>query len=240
MRRFVVLVLLLFCVLSARAQENLDSLLIADTIRTDRFMPTGIRMGTDVVSIVRSQINDNFSGWEVNGDIDLHRYILSADFGSWSRNFSTDSASYSSMYRNDGRYWRVGLDANFLTRDPERNAFFLGLRHGRSKYSEKMSLVATDSIWGSAVNNYTSNDAKARWWELTAGLKVKMWKFIWMGYTGSLKFGLKNDENAPILSHDVPGYGRTDRDTAWGFTYQIFFRIPFRPVTSILPPKKKK
>lgn len=233
------LLLIIFFVASAHAQ-SLDSLLMVDTARTKKFVPTGLRVGTDMISLVRSQLYDDFNAWEVSADVDVHRYIVSVDFGSWRRNFSADSAgSYSSTYRNDGHYWRIGIDANFLTRDPERNAFFLGLRHGQASYSEYMSVMATDTIWGPRARDYVSTGVKARWFELTAGLKVKMWKFIWMGYTGSLKLGLKTDENAPILSHDVPGYGRTDKDTGWGFTYQIFFRIPFRPVQSILPPKKK-
>jgi len=61
---------------------------------------------------------------------------------------------------------------------------------------------------------------------------------IWMGYTARFKFGLKNKGNGEMLPHDVPGYGRTDKDAYWGFNYQIFFRIPFRKMPP-LPPYKK-
>jgi hypothetical protein len=58
-----------------------------------------------------------------------------------------------------------------------------------------------------------------------------MWKMIWMGYTARFKFGLKTNETGPMLPHDVPGYGRTDKESTWGFNYQIFVRLPV--------PKKK-
>jgi hypothetical protein len=144
------------------------------------------------------------------------------------------------MYKNDGKYWRFGLDANFLTRDPDRNVFSLGFRYGMSRYSEEMTVTPIDTSWGVFTNHYTNNDLSARWYELTLGLKVKVYKFIWFGYTGSLKLGLKQDENAQMLSYDIPGYGNTARENTFGFTYQIFFRIPFRKTVPILPPKKKK
>jgi hypothetical protein len=215
---------------STNAQDTLQ----VDTIR-NQFLPTGIRIGTDVISIVKSRIQNTFSGREFNADIDFNRYLLAIDYGNWGRSF----ISSNSTYTNDGRYWRVGAEANFLTRDPERNVFFLGLRYARSNYSESMSVISTDRNYGDLTRTFTSNDMKARWFELNAGLKVKIWKIIWMGYTGRLKFGLKKDDaQSDMLTHDVPGYGRTDRETAWGFTYHLYVRIPFRPTTSIQPPKK--
>jgi hypothetical protein len=217
--------------------QNADSIKTDTVFRRD-FRPTGLRLGVDLISPVKSQMRDYFSGWEVSGDIDLYRYLLSLDYGNSSVNFLKDSTGYSSSYKNNGSYWRVGASANFLTRDPDRNVFFIGVRYGRASYSESMNLVATDSIWGNENANYSA-DKHAHWIELASGLRVKVWKFIWMGYTGSLKFGLKADDNA-IISNNVPGYGSTGRDTSWGFTYQLFFRIPFRPTTPILPPKPKK
>lgn len=212
---------------------------ILDSVKADtgsrRFMPTGLRIGTDAISLVKTQIQDNFQGYEINADVDIHRYILSFDYGSWRRNLGGDS----SRYENDGRYWRAGIDANFLTRDPDRNVFFIGLRYGRSSYSETLSVRPLDTSWGVMDRTYTNTDLKTRWFELAAGLKVKIYKFIWFGYTGSMKFGLKKNEDAEMLSYDVPGYGNVSRENTWGFTYQIFFRIPFRKTVPILPPKKK-
>jgi hypothetical protein len=211
-----------------------------DTIRTDtvrnRYLPTGIRVGTDVISLIKSSVQDDFEGWEVNADVDFNRYYLAFDYGKWARNFPDDSA----RYNNEGRYWRVGADVNFLLKDPERNMFFMGLRYGRSVFSENLNLVTADSVWGPFSNTYTNTDVKARWLELTAGIKVKIWKMIWLGYTARFKFALKNSGDSEMLPHDVPGYGRTDKETFWGFNYQVFIRIPFRPLPPLPPSKKKK
>jgi hypothetical protein len=211
-----------------------------DSTRADSasisFVPTGIRIGTDIVSFVKDRRQSNFSGWEFNTDVDFHRYLLALEYGEAGRNFDEDSVTYA----NNGTYWRAGIDVNFLTRDPERNVFFLGMRYGRSKYSESMSVVADDPVWGPINKNYSNTAMKARWIELTTGLKVKVWKYVWLGYTARLKVGLKKDESREMLSHDVPGYGRTDKDTTWGFSYYLMFRIPFTKDTPILTGAKKK
>jgi hypothetical protein len=203
---------------------------------TKRFFPTGIRVGTDLISLVKDRRQENFAGWEMNADVDFHRYLLAAEVGKWQRDFPGDSAGY----HNEGNYWRAGVDVNFLTRDPDRNVFFLGMRYAHSKYSETMSLIAVDSIFGVNERDYVNNDIKAGWFELTVGLKVKIWKFIWMGYTARLKTGLNKDDSQEMLSHDIPGYGSTSKDATWGFNYYLMARIPLRKSTPILPKAKKK
>lgn len=189
-----------------------------------------------MIALIKSNTQDNFTGWEVNADVDFNRYYLNFDYGSWGRNFASDSATY----QNDGRYWRVGVDVNFLLKDVERNMFFIGFRYGRANFSEQMSLISKDDIWGEYTGNFNNPTVTSRWLELTSGIRVKMYKFIWMGYTARFKFGLKSEGQNEMLSHDIPGYGRTDKETAWGFNYQIFVRIPFRPAPPLPPAKKKK
>src|SRR5260221_8944899 len=103
----------------------------ADTVK-NRFLPTGIRLGTDVISVVKSQRGHNFNGWEANADVDFNRYYLTADYGSWSR----QEVLANGDYKNKGTYFRVGVDANFLLKDPDRNRLFIGFRYGHSAFAE--------------------------------------------------------------------------------------------------------
>lgn len=211
----------------------------ADTVKTDtvknRYLPTGIRFGTDIVAVVKTKTQDDFRGWEMNADVDFNRYFLTGDFGHWERTYVTDSANYS----NSGNYWRTGIDVNFLTKDPERNMFFIGFRYGRSKFSEDLTIISSDKIWGDVTRSYANDNVTARWLELTSGIRVKIWQALWLGYTARFKFSLKTKGETEMLPHDVPGYGRTDKDSYWGFNYQLFIRIPFRKMPP-LPPAKKK
>lgn len=216
---------------TVRGQETKPDTVKRDSVR-NKYMPTGIRLGTDIAALIKSKVSNNFSGWEVNGDIDFYRYYLALDYGAWGRTYSNDSIDYN----NDGSYWRVGADVNFLTKDPERNMFFIGMRYGRSSFSENLTIRSFDRVWGHFVNEYENESVKSRWFELTTGVRVKIWKMIWMGYTARMKFGLKNKGDSEMLPHDVPGYGRTDKETYWGFNYQVFIRIPVRK-QSLMPPE---
>jgi hypothetical protein len=215
------------------ASAQVDSLLQTD--KKNKYLPTGLRISTDALSIARNFYDDTFSGWEVNADVDLNRFYFTVDYGNWSRTFDADSNDYS----NDGRYFRIGADVNFLTKDPERNMFFLGLRYGRSVFSEELILIDSDDLWGIKTETYTNNNVHASWFELTTGIKVKIYRAIWMGYTVRFKLGLSTGDTPNMLPHDIPGYGRTDKESYWGFNYQIMFRIPVRKQPPFIPPKKK-
>ena len=204
-----------------------------DSVKTDsvksKFLPTGIRIGTDVLSLVRSSVKDDFKGWEANADVDFYRYHLAVDYGTWGRSYrSSLPEDDSAAYDNDGRYWRIGADVNFLLKDPDRNIFFIGLRYGRSSFSEVMTIRSKDLVWGELERTYHNPSVTSRWVELTTGIKVKIYKIIWLGYTARFKFWLKNSGDSEMIPHDVPGYGRTNKENTWGFNYQIFVRIPTR------------
>ena len=219
--------ILFFSLLSSLAFSQSKDSVRRDTITIKDYIPTGIRIGTDLISLVKSQSQKDFSGWEVNADIDFRRYYLALDYGSWSRTFNSDSGNYS----NDGKYWRVGADVNFLLKDVDRNLFFVGARYGRANFSEDLSINAYNQFTKGRENlHYAHSGINARWFELTTGIRVKIWKVLWMGYTARFKFGLKHDETEDIIPADVPGYGRTNKDSYWGFNYQIFIRIPVRKV----------
>ena len=217
------------------AQTGADTV-ARDTIR-NRFLPTGVRVGYDAISFAKSRLQNDFHGWEFEGDIDFNRYYFTLEYGNWGRNLVAGSTA---TYANDGNYWRVGIDVNFLTRDPDRNVFFLGARYGRSVFTESMSIVASDPLWGDVSDSFYHSGVKASWIELTTGLRVKIWKIFWMGYTGRLKFALSTDGSPEMLSYDVPGYGRTHRETTWGFNYYLMLRIPVRAAPPPPPAKKKR
>ena len=204
------------------------------------YIPTGVRIGTDLISLVRPLIDDSFAGWEVNADVDFYRYFLAVDYGHWERNWAYEETEGETTYSNNGNYWRIGADVNFLKKDPDRNMFFLGLRYARSTFSEDMQVWTYDRHFvGESEPLYLSNqNVAASWVELTTGLRVKIWKIFWLGYTARLKFGLNMADTPEMLPSDVPGYGRADKESYWGFNYQLFIRIPTRKMPP-LPTVKK-
>lgn len=197
-----------------------------DTVKKEKkdFFPTGVRAGIDAISIIRTLTDETFSGYEVCADVDFYRYYFALEIGRWERELASDNDEYT----NRGNYARLGIDVNFLKKDPDKNMFFFGARYGWGTFSERLLATTEDPVWGIETSTYTNTDVKASWAELTTGLRVKMWKVFWMGYTARYKFGLNTNEPEGFVPHDVPGYGKTDKPSTWGFNYQLLFRIPIR------------
>lgn len=193
-----------------------------------------IRAGTDVLALILSR-SDRFSGWEANADADFGRFYLAADYGFWSKN---DMLASGGDYHNDGTYWRAGLDVNLLKKDPDRNMFFFGFRYARSSFSEIVNTTSSDPYFGTMQLQLTNPAASAVWGELVTGLRVKIWKEFWMGFTSRLKFALSVKGDDAVGAYDVPGYGIVGQGINWGFNYQLYWRIPFEkkkkpPVTRV-------
>lgn len=195
----------------------------ADTVRRS-FIPTGIRLGADLIPPIYTYAGKSFNGLELSADVDFYRYYLSADIGRWERNFEgTDS-----RYSNSGNYYRMGVDINFLKKDPDRNMLFFGMRYGRSRFDEKLERMVADPVWGTRSEVQSVEGRSAGWMEITGGLRVKMYRFIWMGYTVRYKFALHTSGTGVLDVYDVPGYGSTAKPVTWGFNYLIMVRLPLR------------
>lgn len=211
------LTLFFFGAVSAQVVEKKDS-------TQGEFRPTGIRVGVDVISIIKTFAVDDFKGWELQADVDFKDYYLAMDVGGWQRDVNLSNGRYT----NAGNYWRVGVDVNFLKKDPIKNMFFFGFRIGHSKYDEALDYTITTKEFGIVNKTVSNKDLKSNWMELTTGLKVKVYKFIWMGYTARIKFlpGLNKDQ--PFQTYDIPGYGLTFKKPWWGINYYVMFRLPLR------------
>jgi hypothetical protein len=188
------------------------------------FRPSGIRVGFDLVNMVRGIVNPDYRGWEANADVDFYRYYLTVDAGRSERTIVSSTEAYA----NNGNYMRVGVDVNFLKKDPEKNMLFFGARYAWGTFSESLTITTVDPVWGTEVESFSNQDIDAHWFELTSGIRVKMWKFFWMGYTIRYKFGLQTNEPGELVPYEVPGYGSTAKNTTWGFNYVLLIRVPFR------------
>jgi len=199
------------------------------------YVPTGIRIGTDLIDLGKTYSGKTFKGWEMNADIDFFKYYLALDIGNWAKNLSLNNGAYS----NFGNYYRVGVDVNFLGKDPDRNMFFLGFRVGHSQFNESLSYLATSTYLFLPASIQTSNgNVKGGWGEVTSGLRVKIWKGLWMGYTARLKLAPNTKGSNPAMApFDMPGYGIVHNKPWWGFNYQVFWRFAWKK-DKVIPIKK--
>lgn len=197
----------------------------SDTTKQKKnYWPTGIRLGTDLIALGKIPWSTEFDGWEASADVDLDRYYFTIEVGNWEKSKLSPDQSYN----NSGNYFRVGGDVNFLLKDPDKNMFFVGLRYGRSSFSEQLSYTISDKVFGDFQGTASNESMTAGWGEVTVGLRVKIWKALWMGYTARLKVGATVGTTGDFIPYDIPGYGLASKKTYWGFNYQLYWRIPIR------------
>src|SRR5882672_3272727 len=168
------------------------------------YLPTGFRVGTDLIDLGKTISSNTFTGWEVNGDVDFANYYLTMDVGTWGKDILIKNGDYT----NSGTYYRAGIDINFLGSDPDRNMFFLGFRVGHSSFNESLNYINTPLNLFSPLQTSASNQsASGHWGELTTGLRVKVWKGLWLGYTARMKFAPTVHGSPNFVTYDMPGYG---------------------------------
>jgi len=189
------------------------------------YRPTGLRLGTDLIDIGKTLATNTFTGWEINGDVDFANYYLTADVGTWGKDILITNGDY----HNSGTYYRAGIDINFLGKDPDKNMFFIGFRAGHSAFNESVNYTIAPPHLFSPLNTTSTNpNASGNWGELTTGLRVKVWKGLWMGYTARMKFSPSVHGNPNFVTYDMPGYGIIQNNPWWGFNYQVFWRFAWR------------
>lgn len=222
------IIISLFVCFSSSAQ-NED--IVPDTVK-GKFIPSGIRVGFDLISFgqdivekgIQAFSGDGFNELHFTADIDFYRYFLNIEYGIYNRQWTRTDG----FYINTGDFYKIGPDINLLHRDPDASALFFGLRYAWANFSDEVVYNTESEFWGSGGNRVSNDDLSADWFELTTGLKVKLTRILWLGYTARFKFSVDTFEGRQLIPHWIPGFGRADERTWWGLDYWLIIKIPFK------------
>lgn len=193
----------------------------------------GIRIAGDLSKLVRSFVDDNYQGFEVNADYRLtKRLYIAGELG-------TEEHTLDSKYLNstaNGSYFKAGVDYNMYTNWLEMdNMIYSGFRIGASTFSQTLnsySIYNTDHYWNESM--ITSTDAikfsglNALWFELQVGIKAEVLTNLFMGAHIEMKVLLNETEPGNFENLSIPGFNRTydSGGFGFGFGYQISYLIP--------------
>jgi hypothetical protein len=229
---FIISALLMLVSMSVLAQ--------VDSVKAgkSKFVPTGLRVGFDLVSYgqavkkngIKALTQGEVRQWKFNADIDFHRYFLAFEYGHFERLWIDPNF----LYNNNGTFYKIGPDVNFLHRDADHSALFVGFRYAKATYSDNITFGYTNGFWGDGAKYVENNSLQSSWLEFTTGMKVRIYKFIWTGYTARFKFKVNDSyPNNELAPYWIPGYGRAQEESRWGFEYWLMMRIPFRKYSEI-------
>ena len=211
-----------------------------------RYLPTGIYVGVDFTRPFYYYFyRQTGAQYEFNSAIHFARLMLEGDYGWGSTEHEglNQRRGIRSTYRSEGRYFRVGLNYNFLKHTPANNVAFFGLRYAISFLQDHLDSKISYDNRGTIQDGQDIKDSQegvqARWFEAVAGFKVQVWSVLYVGCTLRYKLGLKVKNTSTYLPYDIPGWGLRKED-AWDLHYYCTFRIPLVRTQALREVKRRK
>ncbi len=191
----------------------------------------GLRIGGDVVKLVRTFVDDNYKGFEINADYRITKNLYVA--GELGTEEKITDADYFEA-KSTGSYFKAGIDYNVYDNwFGMDNLIFGGLRAGVSTFSQERSsytIYQTDDYWEPLSDDQPLefSGLSALWAELLLGVKVEILNNVYVGFNAQLKTLLSQDEPENFENVFIPGFNRTydSNSIGVGFSYNISYLIP--------------
>jgi len=205
-----------------------------DTIPADSItyvQKYGLRLGGDVSKLVRSFIDDDYSGFEINGDYRLTKKLYVA--GEIGFEEYTTSNDYLNSTAN-GSYFKGGVDYNMYQNwFGMENMIYSGFRIGASSFKQTLNnytIYQTNQSWPQTTitSNQEYSGLNAIWGELILGVKVEVINNLYFGINAQLKGRITEKEPSNFENIYIPGFGRTYDSGKFGISYgyNISYLIP--------------
>ena len=194
-----------------------------------------IRIGIDVVKLIKSSSDGDNLNYEIVGDLQITENLyLAAEYGLIDRLIEDENINF----RSDGNFLRFGFDYNMFNNWVGMdNAIFVGLRYGSSNFSSKVesyNVRNSDAYFSNFVeNNYETinhSNLTGSWLEIVTGIKVETFNNVYLGFSLRLNklISTKKPENFDNLF--IPGFNKVTDDNTWGsgFNYTLTYSIQLK------------
>lgn len=221
--------LLLFS-MSISAQNDSIAIAAKDSIKIKE--KYGLRIGGDVGKLIRSFVDDDYTGFEVAADFRLKkRLYLAGELGIEEKQNTTNYLDVTTS----GSYLKGGIDynlyQNWLDMD---NMIYVGFRVGASTFSQNLnsySIYSTDPYWSpqfTSTNAQEFNGLTAFWGEIVLGMKTELFNNLFLGLNVQLKVLASQTEPNNFENIYIPGFGKTydSSGIGAGYSYTLSYRIP--------------
>lgn len=202
----------------------------ADSLKIER--KYGLRIGGDIGKLIRTAIDDEYTGFEIAADYRLKKNIyLAGEIGFDEKDNVTDYLDVTTS----GSYFKAGIDynsyQNWLDMD---NMIYFGFRVGASSFNHTLNSFKTyntSQYWGDQFASNTSEKFEgltAIWGEIILGLKAELFNNLYMGLNVQLKFLANENQPDNFQNIYIPGFHKTFDSSriGVGYGYTIAYRIP--------------
>lgn len=236
LKYFISINLILLMIFSANAQNNSDN--PDNNLDLDKPQDSikfkqkyGLRLGGDLHKLVRTFIDDNYTGFEINADYRYSKNLYIA--GELGIEEKITSVEFLNSTAN-GSYFKVGIDYNMYKNwlDME-NMIYAGFRVGASAFSQTVNSYTIfntnqDFPQTTITESIETKGLSAIWTEIIFGVKAELLNNLYLGLNVQLKARITETKPNNFENIFIPGFGRTYDSGRFGigFGYNISYLIP--------------
>ena len=228
MSRYFISIFLLVSFISF-GQENAPKETETDSITYKE--KYGLRIGADAYKLARTAFDEDYTGFEINGDFRLTKKLyIAGELGFEENTTTTDFLSSTA----NGSYFKGGVDYNFYQNwFGLENMIYAGFRAGLSTFKQTINgytIYNTNQTYPQTIitESVEFTGLTAIWGELIIGIKAQTLNNLYVGMNVQFKRTISETEPDNFENIFIPGFGRTYDSGAFGITfgYNISYLIP--------------
>ena len=226
LKYFISIIFVMLMSFSSNAQN--DSI-VNDSIRYAQ--KYGLRLGVDLSKIVRTVIDQDYTGFEINADYRYSKDLyIAGELGTEEKTTTTQFLSSTST----GTYFKAGIDYNMYRNwYGMENMIYSGFRVGASTFSQTINSYTIfntnqDFPQTTVTDAVDFKGLSAIWAELILGIKAEVFNNLYVGINVQFKGRVTETELDNFENIYIPGFGRTYDSGRFGigFGYNVSYLIP--------------
>lgn len=186
---------------------------------------TSVNVGVNVFDAVAKAFGQSYANIDVWGNISLHNWFfptLELGVGFGSKHPEDGNYHYKAK---PAMYVKIGADYNFLYKNNPDYQTFVGLRCGFSSFGYDITGITIGSGYWGQTNTFDLKGQKATalYGQVLAGVKVKIWDRISLGWNVRYNFMFHKKNGTNSDPWFIPGFGANNRLTA---TFSVIYALP--------------
>ena len=183
---------------------------------------SGLRIGVNLSRPLWTFAEPARFGLEAVADFNMGpEYFVVAESGFSMRDL--DRPDY--QLKERGMFLRLGADRNFYKEF--NDVVGVGARLGFSLFSRAAPFISVEhGYWGDYTGSLPDDTFFKQWLEVLVVLKTEVFSNVFMGWNLRGKLLLFDKGDKYMSERYIPGFGRGTVNSAAGFDFYIYYRIP--------------
>jgi hypothetical protein len=204
----------------------------ADTVAREVVIDTMhlLRFSADFSKPVLFSGSDSRRSYEFVADYYWKKELYFVMEGGWGNSTQQDSIlSFSSK----NTFFKAGINKSMLSRrmSNDWDMAFIGARYALGLIERgDASFVTWDPYWGTTSGIVAGKNLTAHWAEVTAGVKLELYRGIFTGWTARGKFLLNKNSFRELPPAYIAGYGKGEKNAIIDFNFYLGYAIKWQRV----------